>query len=334
MTRKIIGAVFSLVAVLAALISPAVAETTFNKERVVVAQYGKEKFLLYLPLYVAMEEGLFAKRGIEIDLRFAGNDDQIFATVISGSAQFGVGDPVFAAISREKGGPGKIVAMMVTRLGLSGYTNKASVPDIVNATDAKGLRIGSLPAPSTMYTLLTEFVRNNKLEGTKITQAAIGAQLAALEAGTVDVAVDLEPSVSLAESKGYRVNFPFDRFTETQAITGISTLESTIQSRPDLVQKIVSGLQDGLNHMHSDVGVPLRVARKLFPNLSDAVIQKAVRRMLDQSVYPRSVKVDNSYWQRTLKTRLESGELKKPQTIDVAVDNSFADEANKEEARS
>lgn len=334
MTRKIIGAVFSLVALLAALISPAVAETTFNKERVVVAQYGKEKFLLYLPLYVAMEEGLFAKRGIEIDLRFAGNDDQIFATVISGSAQFGVGDPVFAAISREKGGPGKIVAMMVTRLGLSGYTNKASVPDIVNATDAKGLRIGSLPAPSTMYTLLTEFVRNNKLEGTKITQAAIGAQLAALEAGTVDVAVDLEPSVSLAESKGYRVNFPFDRFTETQAITGISTLESTIQSRPDLVQKIVSGLQDGLNHMHSDVGVPLRVARKLFPNLSDAVIQKAVRRMLDQSVYPRSVKVDNSYWQRTLKTRLESGELKKPQTIDVAVDNSFADEANKEEARS
>jgi len=334
MTRNIIRAVFSLLALLAPLMSSAVADTASSKERVVIAQYGKEKFLLYLPLYIAMEEGLFAKRGIEIDLRFAGNDDQIFATVISGSAQFGVGDPVFAAISREKGGPGKIVAMMVTRLGLSGYTNKASVPDIVNARDATGLRIGSLPAPSTMYTLLTEFVRNNKLQGTKITQAAIGAQLAALEAGTVDVAVDLEPSVSLAESKGYRVNFLFDRFTETQAITGISTLESTIQARPDLVQKIVAGLQDGLNHLHSDVGVPLRVAKKLFPNLSDAVIQKAVGRMLDQSVYPRSVKVDNSYWQRTLKTRLESGELKRPQTIDVAVDNSFADEANREEAQS
>jgi len=238
MTRNIIRAVFSLLALLAPLMSSAVADTASSKERVVIAQYGKEKFLLYLPLYIAMEEGLFAKRGIEIDLRFAGNDDQIFATVISGSAQFGVGDPVFAAISREKGGPGKIVAMMVTRLGLSGYTNKASVPDIVNARDATGLRIGSLPAPSTMYTLLTEFVRNNKLQGTKITQAAIGAQLAALEAGTVDVAVDLEPSVSLAESKGYRVNFLFDRFTETQAITGISTLESTIQARPDLVQKI------------------------------------------------------------------------------------------------
>ncbi len=334
MLQTIVRSVLSLLAIQVALICPSVAQTASSKERVVIAQYGKEKFLLYLPLYVAMEEGLFSKRGLEIDLRFAGNDDQIFATVISGSAQFGVGDPVFAAISREKGGPGKIVAMMVTRLGLSGYTNKATVPDIVNAQDAKGLRIGSLPAPSTMYTLLTEFVRNNELEGTKIMQAAIGAQLAALEAGTVDVAVDLEPTVSIAESKGYRVNFPFDRFTETQAITGISTLESTIQKRPDLVQKIVSGLQDGLNLMHSDSEAPLRVAKKLFPNLSDDVIKKAVRRMLDQAIYPRSVKVDNAYWQRTLKTRLESGELKKPQAIDVAVDNTFADEANKEQAHS
>ncbi len=100
------------------------------REKVVIAQFGKEKFLLYLPLYVAMEEGLFEKQGLDVQLQFAGNDDQIFATVISGAATFGVGDPVFAAISREKGGPGRIVAMMVTRIGLSGYTNKRDIPDI------------------------------------------------------------------------------------------------------------------------------------------------------------------------------------------------------------
>jgi NitT/TauT family transport system substrate-binding protein len=138
---------FLLIALQVAFISPALAEGVSTNERVVIAQFGKEKFLLYLPLYVSMEEGLFAKRGIDIDLVFSGNDDQIFATVMSGSAQFGVGDPVFAAISREKGGPGKIVAMMVTRLGLSGYTNKGAIPEILNANDAKGLRIGSIPAP-------------------------------------------------------------------------------------------------------------------------------------------------------------------------------------------
>jgi NitT/TauT family transport system substrate-binding protein len=325
MPRVILRSIATLLALQVLCITSSFADTDSKRERVVIAQFGKEKFLLYLPLYVAMEEGLFAKRGLDIDLRFAGNDDQIFATVMSGAAQFGVGDPVFAAISREKGGPGKIVALMVTKLGLAGYTNKGTVPDIIKAQDAKGLRIGSLPAPSTTYTLLSEFVRTNNLEGTKVVQAAIGTQLAALEAGRVDLAVDLEPTVSLAESKGYRVNFLFDRFTEPQAITGISTLESTIQQRPDLVQKVVSALQEGLDQLHSDSDVSLRVTRKLFPNLSEAVIQSAVKRMVDQGVYPRSVKIDDAYWQRTLRTRLESGELKKPQALGVAVDNSFAE---------
>jgi ABC-type nitrate/sulfonate/bicarbonate transport system substrate-binding protein len=69
-------------------------------EKVVIAQFGQAKFLLYLPLYIAMEEGLFAKRGMDVSLKFAGNDDQIFAAVLGGSADFGMGDPVFTAISK------------------------------------------------------------------------------------------------------------------------------------------------------------------------------------------------------------------------------------------
>lgn len=304
-------------------------------EKVTIAQFGKEKFLLYLPLYIAMEEGLFAKRGLDVDLRFAGNDDQIFATVISGDAAFGVGDPVFAAISREKGGPGRIVAMMITKLGLSGYTNNKTIPEIREPADAKGLRIGSLPAPSTTFTLLTEFVKSHKLDqtGTTIVQAAIGAQMAALEARSVDIAVDLEPTVSVAESKGYRVNFLLDKFTEKQAITGISTLESTIEKRPDLVQKVVASLQEALDLLHGSREVCLRVAQKLFPNLGQPVIQNAVDRMLRLGVYPESVKVDESYWQRTLKTRLDSGELKKPQATNYTVDNRFAEAVLKDRGR-
>ena len=194
------------------------------------------------------------------------------------------------------------------------------------AQDAAGLRIGSLPAPSTMYTLLREFVRVNKLDTTKIVQAAIGAQLAALEAGQVDIAVDLEPTISIAESKGYRVNFPFDQFTEPQAITGLSTLDSTIQKRPDLVKKVVGALQEGLDRFHGDGNAGQRVAERLFPNLPKEVVKLAVQRMAGFGVYPRSVVVDEALWQRTLRTRLESGELKRPQALDFTVDNGFATE--------
>ena len=61
------------------------------------------------------------------------------------------------------------------------------------------------------------------------------------------------------------------------------------------MQKVVSGLQDGLDSMHSNKEIPLRVAKKLFPTLSDQVIQRAVQRMLDQAAYPKSVRVDDAY---------------------------------------
>lgn len=303
-----------------------------TKEKIVVAQFGKEKFLLYLPFYIAMEEGMFEKRGLQIDLRFVGNDDQIFATVMSGEAMFGIGDPVFAAIAKDRGGPGKVVAMMVTKLGLAGYTNKKDIPDIDKPEKAKGLRIGTLPAPSTTFTLLTQFVKKNDLEkfGTKLVPVAIGGQLAALEAGVVDVAVDLEPAVSTAESNGYRVNFLFDQFTAPQAITGITTLDSTIKLNPAAVQSFVSGLQEAMVKLKSDQEMPFRVAKKLFPNLSDAVIRNAVKRMMGSGVFPFFAKVDEELWQRTLKTRLDSGELKRPQPTYVTVNNDFAEKAAKD----
>jgi NitT/TauT family transport system substrate-binding protein len=324
MGQAMVQFLFRLLVIFVFLTCPVIAQGSSTREKVVIAQFGKEKFLLYLPLYIAMDEGLFAKQGLEVDLRFAGNDDQIFATVMSGSAQFGVGDPVFAAISREKGGPGKVIALMASKLGISGYTKRDAVPMIIGPQDAAGLRIGSLPAPSTTYTLLREFVQRNNLETTRLVQVAIGAQLAALEAGQVDIAVELEPAVSVAESKGYRVNFPFERFTEPQAITGLSTLESTIQQRPELVQKVVSALQDGLNLLHSDGDAALRTGEKLFPNLPKEVVARAVKRIVDCGIHPRTAVVEDVLWQRSLRTRLESGELKRPQSVDVTVDNRFA----------
>lgn len=292
-------------------------------EKVTIAQFGKEKFLLYLPLYIAMEEGLFAQQGLDVSLKFAGNDDQIFAAVVGGSADFGMGDPVFAAIAKDKGGPGKIVAMMITKLGLSGYTNNPKIGAITKPEDLNNLRISSFPKPSTTYTMLDEMVMRHKLN-TKIVQAAFGAQLATLEAGLVDVAVDIEPTVSIAESKGYPVVFSMGPFTDPQAITGISTTEDTIQKRPETVQKLVNALQQSLTLLHTQPEAGVRVAKKLFPTLDENVIRAAVTRMEKEAAYPSSVVVGNELWQRTLKTRLDSGELKKPQVTETAVDNQFA----------
>jgi len=318
-----------LLALAAFSISATHAQTT-QPEKITIAQFGQERFLLYLPLYVAMEEGLFAKRELEVNLKFAGNDDQIFAAVISGEAQFGMGDPVFTAISHDKGGPGKVVAMMLTNLGTRGITNKDKVHEIKSPKDLDGLRVSSLPDPSTTYTLLSEIKRTNNLKNMSIVQAVFGGQIALLETGKVDIATDLEPTISIYENKGYRPVLDLTPWIEPQAITGITVTEETIQNHPQTVQKVVDSLQEAVNLMYKDPQAAYRVGKKIYPHLSDQVVHNAVDSVLSRHVYPHSVVVTDGLWQRTLKTRLDSGDLKKPQATEVAVDNRFAVQAQKD----
>lgn len=296
---------------------------------VTLAHFGQEKFLLYLPLYVAMEAGHFKNQGLDVKLKFAGNDNNSFSALIAKEADFAIGDPVFAAVAREKGGQGKVVAMMITSLGLSGVTNNPKVQDITDVKQLDGLRISSFAEPSTTFTLLTEIKRNNKLTKMQIVQAPFGAQMATLAANRADIATDIEPSASIGEANGYRRVFHLGQFTERQAITGITTLDSTIKERPEVVQKFVTALQAAVAHMYRAPEISYEVARRLYPQLDEKVVQRAVDVMLAEKLYPMSIVVDDALWQRTLKTRLDSGELKKPQATDVSVDNTFAEAAQR-----
>ena len=324
MKKKILVLAIVLLVGLGLFINGSHKKSENGLEKVTLAQFGQSKFLLYLPLYIAMEKGYFEDEGLDLELSFAGNDDQIFAAVMSGSADFGMGDPVFTAIAQEKGAKAKTVAMLITSLGLSGYTNNPEVPEINDVSDLKGLRISSFPEPSTTYTLLNELIRNNNLKDTKIVQASFGAQLALLEAGKVDIAVDLEPTVSIAEDKGYRVVFSLTPYTPKQAITGIMVKQNTIDKKSETVQKLVNALQKSLTLMQNNLDETVKVAKAIFPDLKEQVVVNAVNRMMSNDMYPNSPIVIDEYWQQTQKTRVDAGDLQAINPIDMAVDNSFA----------
>ena len=109
-----------------------------------------------------------------------------------------------------------------------------------------------------------------------------------------------------------------------------TTTEDYIKAHPETVQKVVSSLQESLNMIYKDPQIAFRVGKKLYPNLSDKVIRAAVSHMLGENMYPRSAVVPDDLWQRTLKTRIDSGQLKKPQATNIAVDNDFALKARKD----
>src|SRR6201990_1873976 len=108
---------------------PAFAE---NK-KVVVSQAFQS--MLYLPLYVAIDEGFFTKQGIDLTKETAGAPSVALSAVISGSAQYSIHGPEWTAIAASKGAPVGVVANVVN--GAAVWILAA--PDY-KFTDIKGIK--------------------------------------------------------------------------------------------------------------------------------------------------------------------------------------------------
>lgn len=297
-----------------------------SMQKVTITQYGQGRIFLYLPLYIAMEEGYFAEQGIDVSLTFSGNDDQIAATVTGGHADFGVGDPIFSAIIQEKGGQLKTIATLVEKAPFIGYTNKDDVPEIRELNNLNGLKVSSFPSPSTLYTNLTNLKNADRLDMI-INPVAFGSQMAALEAGEVDIAMDLDPNVAVAEAHGYRAVISLGNFLPPQAITGITAREDFIKENPEVVQKVLNALQKAITTFYRDENVGIRVAEKVFPEVDAQSIARAVERSRKNAIYPKAVTIKEDIWQQGIQERLNAGDLKNSQPTNVATDNVFARKA-------
>jgi NitT/TauT family transport system substrate-binding protein len=298
-------------------------------KKITVAQWGQEKYLIYLPFYIAQEKGFFKDEGLDVSIKFSGNDDQVFATVLSGDAQFGIGDPVFTAISREKGSNGKVVASIVDGVAIWGVTNKDNLKSIEQPKDLADLKVGTFPEPSTNYALMKKTILKGgePLKNTKIIQAPIGSQLALLENGSADIAMDLEPGTSIAVSKGYRVVYSSPKFYGKFAFTGLTTTEDFIIENNETVQKIVNAIDKALQFCHYDEAGTTDIALKLFPNLDKAVMENAVKRMVTDKTIPEHALMSNESWLKAMQVRVDIGDLKEMKLTFDAVDNSFAEKS-------
>ena len=274
---------------------------------VVVAQWGTEKYLIYLPVYIAQEKGFYEKEGINITIDFSGNDDQVFAKVLRGDAHFGIGDPIFTAVSRQRGADGLVIASIVDRVALWGVSK--SDKKITNNSDFSHLRIGTFPSPSTTYTLLEDTLKSKDVIGASIVQIPIGNELALLESGAADLVMLLEPGASIAESKGYNIVTSFPKVWGEFAFTGLTSTESVISKNPTLGIKMITALQSAVDFAHNNSEGAIEVAIKLFPNLDKKIIVNAVTRMLADETIPKSVKVKKENWKKSIEVRQKVGDV-------------------------
>ena len=293
-------------AVCALMVSSVVATRADAPKKAVVSQAFQS--LLYLPLYVAIDGGFFAKQGLDVDKETAGNPQSALSAVISGSADFSLHGPEWTAIAASKGAKVDIIANVVN--GAAVWI--AATPDFAykGIESLKGQKVVTGMMPTTSTSLFINLLKKNGLNAsTDVDQinVPIGTEPGPFIAGQAKVAVMYEPGLDQVVSRGMKVVFSFPKAFGPYAFSSISTRENV---DPDKAQRFVSGLEAALKSMQTDAPGAIEIAKKEFPKLEPAVVEAAVKRMIAENVYPKSVETTEEAFKTGMNTQILLGNLK------------------------
>jgi NitT/TauT family transport system substrate-binding protein len=293
-------------AVLAAALVGLVAPASAANSPVVISQAFQS--LLYLPLYVAIDDGLFAKEGLDVTKQTAGAPSAALAAVLSGSATFSLHGPEWAAIAASKGAQVHAVANVVNGAAVWIVANPDYKFNGIKGLEGETIVTGMMPTTST--SLFIKLLKENGMDAQKdvhMIQTPLGTEIGPLLAGQGKIAVMYEPGVDQAVAKGMNVVLSFPKLYGPYAFSAIVT---KTDADPANVQHFVNGLNHALHLIRTDPAHAVEVAKKEFPTLDPAVVEAATKRMIAENVYPPDVDITPEALKLGLATQIALGNLK------------------------
>jgi NitT/TauT family transport system substrate-binding protein len=313
--NRIAGAAFASLL----LVTPAMAE---NK-KVTLSQAFQS--MLYLPLYVAIDEGFFAQQGLDLTKETAGAPTVALSAVISGSAQFSIHGPEWTAIAASKGAPVDIVANVVNGAAVWIATSPDFKFDSIK--DLKGQKIVTGLMPTTSTSLFMKLLKENGMDAksdVEMIQVALGTEPGPFLAKQADVAVMYEPGLDQVVTKGMKVVFGFPKAYGPYAFSAVTARKDV---DPDLAQRVVNAMEMAMRFMAKDEARTVEVAKKEFPTLDPAVVETAVKRMLADGVYPATVDITPDALKVAMETQIALGNLAAQPDYKSFVVKTYIDQA-------
>ena len=278
---------------------PAITKVTLNLTYIPNIQFA--------PFYVAIEKGIFAKYGIEVSLAY-GNEADLVALVGSDNQQFMIASGEQVLLSRAQGLPVISVREWYKDYPVGVASLKTS--QISQATDLRGKVIG-LPG----------------LYGANY----IGFEALAAHAGLVTEQVDavvvyLANEPVQLRARGYEIDVL--RVADALSLVGncLVTNEKSVSDRSELVQGMVSAMQEALAVTAAYPDMAYEISRKYIENLAeDDPIQKQVLlesiKLWQLETDPADVEVTR--WENMQTVLLDLGLMKKQIETREAFSDAF-----------
>jgi NitT/TauT family transport system substrate-binding protein len=199
------------------------------------------------PLWIAQEQGLFAKNGVDADVIFIRTGPIQVAAVSSGATQLAYAGPASVLGAVAGGTDLKVIASFTNRLT---YTMIAR-PEIKRPEDLRGKRFGVQAIGGSVWmgaVLGLEYLgleqRRDNINILNIGDQTVLAQ--ALETGTIDVTVLDGVFSRRLKQKGYTVIAELSETKIPYVSNVIVGTRALFQQQPELAENVLKGLIESL----------------------------------------------------------------------------------------
>ena len=255
------------------------------------------------PIYLGQKRGFFKDRGIDLDLQTEQGGAAVVPAVLSGQYQFGFSNAVSVILARAQGAPVKVVSNGANARGddsagdFSGLVVKD--PAITRPRDLEGKRVATDTLRNIVDTSVKALVKQDGGDpaAVEFVEMAFPDMVPALDRGRVDAIFIVEPFLSAARAKEWRVIGSYADVDSDLCVAFYFTSESFAAANPQLVARFREAINQSLEYAEShpeevrkilasytqiDEDTRERMALPAWPaEVSDQSVQRLVELMVE-----------------------------------------------------
>jgi NitT/TauT family transport system substrate-binding protein len=286
--------------------------------------------IFYTPQYVAIEQGLFEKQGLNIELTNGGGADKCMAALVSGEADIAFMGPEASVYVYLQGRDDLAVnfAQLTQRDGsfiVGREKDDNFTIDKLKGHTILGGRKGGMPLMALEYVLK----QNNLTPGVDIdvrTDVQFDMMAGAFASGEADYTTLFEPLASTFElqGNGYVVE-SVGRLAGYIPYTCYSSLKSYIEKNPEIIQGFSNALYEAMSWV--DEHDAMEVAEVILPQFADSDVEflaKIVQTYKDLDAWNPDLVLGEDGYNRLIDIMKLAGEIEEGAPYEVIQTPDFA----------
>ena len=299
-----------------------------NLQTINVSEVTRSVF--YAPQYVAISNGYFEEKGLEIELSTGQGADAVMTSVLANQVEIGFAGPeasiyvynegkedyteVFAQLTKKDG------SLLVSRTNEENF----SWENLKGKTVIPG-RKGGVPYMTLEYVLKKNGI-NPETDLVLDDSIKFDLMAGAFTAGNADYVTLFEPTASLTEQegKGYVVASVGEEAGEIP-YTAYFAKKSYIEANEDIIQKFTDAIYEGQTWVKEHTAEEIAtVIQDFFPDTGIEMLTEAIQTYKDIDAWNETPILEEDSFNRLQEVMTLAGELENPAPYDKVVNNTYA----------